>query len=89
MHLALKVVVAKKHDEIIVPTLTFVATVNAVIYNDCSPVFMDSDDYYNIDVKKVLSFLSQNTYFKKNFTFNKKTKKRIFAIIVTCMGKCS
>ena len=44
---------------------------------------MDSDDYYNIDVKKVLSFLSQNTYFKKNFTFNKKTKKRIFAIIVT------
>ncbi len=83
LHLALKVVGAKKHDEIIVPTLTFVATVNAVIYNDCSPVFMDSDDYYNIDVKKVLSFLSQNTYLKKNFTFNKKTKKRIFAIIVT------
>ena len=83
LHLALKVVGAKKQDEIIVPTLTFIATVNAVIYNDCSPVFMDSDDYYNIDVKKVLSFLDQNTFFKKNFTFNKKTKKRIFAIIVT------
>ena len=83
LHLALKVVGAKKQDEIIVPTLTFIATVNAVIYNDCSPVFMDSDDYYNIDVKKILSFLDQNTFFKKNFTFNKKTKKRIFAIIVT------
>ena len=83
LHLALKVVGSKKHDEIIVPTLTFVATINAVIYNYCSPIFMDSDDYYNIDVKKVLSFLDQNTIFKKNFTFNKKTKKRIFAIIVT------
>ncbi len=83
LHLALKVIGVKKNDEVIVPTLTFVATINAVLYNDCSPIFMDCDDYYNIDCEKVLSFLEHETIFKKNFTFNKKTKKRIYAIIIT------
>ena len=34
-------------DEVIVPTLTFIAPVNAVAYNGASPVFMDADNYYN------------------------------------------
>ena len=38
-------------DEVIVPTLTFIAPVNAVTYNSASPVFMDVDEYYNIDVE--------------------------------------
>jgi len=83
LHLALKVVGVKKKDEVIVPTLTFVATINSVLYNSCSPIFMDCDEYYNIDVNKVLNFLKKKTIFKKNFTYNKKTKKRIYAIIVT------
>jgi len=83
LHLALKVVGVEKQDEVIVPTLTFIATVNAVLYNNCSPIFMDCDDYYNMDVDKVLSFLDKETIFKKNFTYNKKTKKRIYAIIIT------
>ena len=44
---------------------------------------MDCDDFYNIDCKKVINFLEKKTVFKKNFTFNKKTKKRIYAIIAT------
>ena len=36
LHLALKVIGVKRQDEVIVPTLTFVATVNAVLYNNCS-----------------------------------------------------
>ena len=28
-------------------------------------VFIDCDDYYNIDVKKVVSFIKENTYFKE------------------------
>ena len=83
LHLALKVVGIEKQDEVIVPTLTFVATINSVIYNGCSPIFMDCDEYYNIDVNKVLNFLEKKTIFRKNFTYNKKTKKRIYAIIVT------
>ena len=39
-------------DEVIVPTITFIAPINAVRYNGAEPVFMDSDIYYNIDVDK-------------------------------------
>ena len=36
-------------DEVIVSTLTFIASVNAITYNNATPIFMDSDNYYNID----------------------------------------
>lgn len=83
LHIALKILGTKSYDEVIVPSLTFVATVNAIIYNNCSPIFMDSDNFYNIDVDKVIKFLEKETIYKNNFTYNKKTKKRIYAIIIT------
>ena len=70
-----------KGDEVIVPTLTFAATVNAIIYNNAAPIFMDCDEYYNIDINKTIKFLKLNTFFKNGFTFNKKTEKKIKAII--------
>lgn len=69
--------------EIVVPTLTFVATVNAVIHNNCLPIFMDCDDYFNIDIKKVLQFFQKETFIKNKYCFNKKTKRQISAIIIT------
>ena len=68
-------------DEVIVPTLTFIAPVNAVAYNGASPVFMDADNYYNIDAEKTIEFINKETVFKDGFTFNKTTKKRVSAII--------
>jgi dTDP-4-amino-4,6-dideoxygalactose transaminase len=68
-------------DEVIVPTLTFIAPVNAVAYNGASPVFMDADDYYNIDTEKTIEFINKETVFKDGFTFNKKTNRKIAAII--------
>ena len=44
---------------------------------------MDCDEFFNIDAQKTLNFLDKNTETKKGFTINKKTKKRISAIIVT------
>lgn len=41
LHLALIALDIKKGDEVIVPSLTFVATVNAVKYVDAIPVFVD------------------------------------------------
>ena len=82
LHLALKILGCKTGDEIIVPTLTFVATINSIIYNNCSPIFMDSDEYYNIDEEKTLKFLETQTIFKNGKTVNKKTKKIISALIV-------
>ena len=43
----------KKFDEVIVPTITFVATINSVVQNKASPIFMDCDDQFNIDIKKL------------------------------------
>ena len=81
LQVALRVAGVKKNDEVIVPTLTFVATVNSILYNQASPIFMDSDDYFNIDINKTIEFLEKNTVVKNGYCLNKKTKKKIKAII--------
>lgn len=43
LHLALQLVGVKQGDEVLVPTLTFVATVNPIIYLGAKPVFIDSE----------------------------------------------
>ena len=70
-----------KNDEVIAPSLTFIASVNAISHVGATPVFMDSDDYFNIDVKKTIQFLKYETFMKKGFVYNKKTKQRISAIM--------
>ena len=82
LQLAVKLAGVNLDDEVIAPTMTFVATINAIKYNNASPVFMDCDEYFNIDHHKVIKFLNKNTYYSKGTTYNKKTKKRIRAIII-------
>lgn len=81
IQVALHALGIKENDEIIVPTFTFIATVNAVIYNKGIPIFMDCDDNCNLDINKFKNFLYENTFKKGNHVFNKKTKRRIFAVI--------
>jgi perosamine synthetase len=71
----------KPGDEVIVPTLTFIAPVNAISYNGATPLFMDVDEYYNLDSEKTISFIEKETVFKNGFTYNKKTNKKIPVII--------
>jgi len=68
-------------DEVIVPTLTFIAPINAVAYNGASPLFMDADKDYNIDTEKTIEFINKETVFKDGFTYNKLTNSRVIAII--------
>ena len=68
-------------DEVIVPTLTFIASVNAINYNNAMPIFMDADNYYNIDSEKTIDFIKNETVYERGFTYNKKTNKKISAII--------
>lgn len=50
LHLALKSLNLNAGDKVVVPTLTFTATANAVLYNDLEVVFSDVDaQTYNID----------------------------------------
>ncbi len=81
LQIALQLVGVKPGDEVLVPTLTFIAPVNTIKYVGAEPVFMDCDRYYNIDIEKTIRFIQQETVFKDGFTINKLTKKRITAII--------
>ena len=81
LHIALKLAGVKKDDEVIVPTLTFIAPINAIYYNNAIPVFMDADNSHNIDVQKTMQFIREETFYKNGSTYNKKTRNKISAII--------
>lgn len=50
LHLALLALGVEQGDEVIVPTLTFVATANAVAYCGATPIFVDSEpETWNLD----------------------------------------
>nr|WP_010097594.1 aminotransferase class I/II-fold pyridoxal phosphate-dependent enzyme [Ornithinibacillus scapharcae] len=82
LHLSLILSGVTSSNEVIVPTLTFIAAVNPVKYLGAEPVFMDCDDSLTIDVEKLESFCQENCYVTDDGLVNKKTKKIIKAIIV-------
>jgi len=62
LHLALVALGIGEGDEVIVPTLTFVATANAVRYTGAKPVFIDSHpDYWCLDPQKIEEAISSRT----------------------------
>ena len=81
LQVALQVVGVAPGDEVLVPTLTFIASVNAVRYLGAEPVFMDCDDYYNLDVQKTVDFIKRNCSYRNGETFNRRTGRRIAAIV--------
>ena len=75
LQLSIKMLRPENKDEIIVPSITFVASINAVIYNNCKPIFIDCDQNLLLDTKKVVKFLNEQTFMKNGFCYNKKQKK--------------
>lgn len=89
LQLAIRSLNPKIGEEILVPSMTFVASVNAIFYNNCKPIFLDCDDNYLLDLEKTKEFILKNTFKKNGYTFNKKTKRKIFALIVVhAFGNC-
>lgn len=82
LHLALLACGIKAGDEVIVPTLTFIAAVNPVKYIGAEPVFMDCDDNLTMDTVKFREFCDNECYFENNILINKSTQKHIKAVIV-------
>jgi perosamine synthetase len=82
IQVSLQLAGVKAGDEVIVPSLTFIAPINAVVYNNATPIFMDSDNYYNIDALKTIEFIKDETYFKNGNTYNKITDNKISAILI-------
>lgn len=62
LHLALLALGIGKGDEVIAPTLTYVATANAVAYTGATPVFVDSEpNFWQIDPKQIEAQISPRT----------------------------
>ena len=83
--IALKYFGTNNKTEILVPTVTFVAPVNAIIYNSGSPIFMDVDKYFTIDLNKTLEFLDKKQNLKMDILLIKTGKKMSYNRS-SCMG---
>lgn len=85
IHLSLKILGVDKNCEVIVPAITFIASVNPVLYLGAQPLIFDVDQYHNLKIKDVIDFIKKKTIFKNKKTINKKSKKIIKVIIVAHM----
>jgi perosamine synthetase len=82
LHIALKIVGVQPNDEVLIPSLTFVATGNAVVYCGAVPHFVDvSKTTLGIDPFKLEDYLKDIAIVKNNVCVNKQTGKIIRAIV--------
>lgn len=82
LHTALRLLGVKEKEEVLVPTLTFIAAVNPVVYQGAIPVFIGCDDSLCMDPILLENFLNEECFREGEYTYNKKTKNRIGAIAV-------
>ena len=82
LHLSLMALGIQGGEEVIVPTLTFIAEVNPVKYLGAEPVFMDCDDTLTLDPIKLQKFCEEECEVHEERLIHKSTHKRITAIIV-------
>lgn len=82
LHLALRLVGVQPGDEVITQALTFVATTNAIAYQQAYPVFVDVDrDTLGLSPDYLRRFLSEHTTKTPEGVVNKTTGRRIAAVV--------
>lgn len=82
LHMCLQLLGVKENDEILVPTLTFVATANAVTYCGAIPHFVDVEERtLGVDPVKLSAYLETITEHTTNGLVNKMTGRRIRVLI--------
>ena len=80
LQVALRLCGVSSGDEVLTQALTFIATINAIIYNGASPVFLDVDiDTMGLSPNSVQVFLEEYGEIRDGFCYNKKTNKKIAA----------
>ena len=82
IQIALRLVGVKENDEVITQALTFVATANAIAYNNANPIFLDVDlDTMGLAPKAVENFLLEFGDLREDGCYNKKTGRKIAACL--------
>jgi perosamine synthetase len=83
LHICLKAAGVRPGDEVLCPTLTFVATANAITYCNASPHFVDSDEAtLGVDPKKLQDYLGATSTIRGGECYDRATGRRIGALIV-------
>jgi perosamine synthetase len=81
LHLCYIVSGIKENEEVFVPSLTFVGTVNPLSYIGAIPHFVDIDDRLGIHPEKLMDHIESNCTFKDGILYNKQTGRKISAIV--------
>ncbi len=82
IQVALRLVGVKAGDEVLTQALTFVATANAIAYQNATPIFLDVDlDTMGLSPKAVAVFLEEYGDLREDGCYNKKTGKKISACV--------
>ena len=69
-------------DEVLTQALTFVATANAILYNNAHPVFLDVDlDTMGLSPRAVSDFLEEHGDLREDGCYNKSTGRKISACL--------
>ncbi len=83
LHTCLMLCDVQAHDEVLLPTFTFVATANAVRYCQAEPHFVDiSATTLGVDPRKLASYLESHTRQQDGCCINQQTQRPIRALIV-------
>ena len=82
LHIALKVAGVGANDEVLMPSLTFIATANAVSYCGAIPHFVDvHEETLGMDPFKLDAYLADIAEVRNGELYNKETKRRIKALV--------
>lgn len=82
LHIALLVAGVGPDDEVLMPTLTFIAPANAVRYVGAWPIFLDAEPrYWQLDVEKVADFLARDCHRQSGVWRNRSSGRRVRAIL--------
>jgi perosamine synthetase len=82
LHVALLLAGVAPDDEVLVPSLTFIATANAVRFCGAWPVFMDAEpERCQMDVGKAADFLARECAWSQGAWRNRASGRRVAAIL--------
>lgn len=82
LHMCLKLVGVQADDEVLIPSLTFVATANAVAYCGAVPHFVDSEwNTLGVDPAKLERHLASIAEIREGGCYNRVTGRRMKALV--------
>jgi perosamine synthetase len=82
LDLALKILGVKAGDEVLCPSLTFIATVNAIAYQGAIPLFADAEEStFGLDPDALEAFLTKETETRDGACVRKASGRRIAACV--------